>query len=75
MSRFYEENKRELKLGLIRLCKNKLNCDYGLIKEVYMVTLTKNIMVKMRDGVLLSGDLYRPDTDDQYPAVIIPKEF
>jgi putative CocE/NonD family hydrolase len=36
-----------------------------------MVTLTKNIKVKMRDGVLLSGDLYRPDSDDQYPAVIM----
>lgn len=36
-----------------------------------MVVLQKNIMVKMRDGVRLAGDLYRPDTDDQYPVIIM----
>jgi uncharacterized protein len=36
-----------------------------------MVILKKNIMAKMRDGVKLAGDLYRPDTDEKYPAILM----
>lgn len=36
-----------------------------------MIILTKNIMAKMRDGVQLAGDLYRPDTEEKYPVVIM----
>lgn len=36
-----------------------------------MVVLKKNIMAKMRDGVRLAGDLYRPDTKEKYPVIIM----
>lgn len=36
-----------------------------------MITLKKNIMVKMRDGVRLAGDLYRPDSDEKLPVIIM----
>lgn len=36
-----------------------------------MIILKKNLMAKMRDGVSLAGDLYRPDSDEKLPVVIM----
>lgn len=36
-----------------------------------MIILKKNLKVKMRDGVNLAGDLYRPDTDEKLPVIIM----
>ena len=39
-------------------------------RELKDVRIMYNVPVKMRDGVTLYADVYRPDDDERYPAVI-----
>ena len=39
-------------------------------KPVYKVKVEKNIMVAMRDGVKLAVDVYRPDAEGKFPALL-----
>jgi putative CocE/NonD family hydrolase len=38
--------------------------------DQYPVTFERNVAVKMRDGVTLRADIYRPKTDGQFPVLL-----
>jgi putative CocE/NonD family hydrolase len=38
--------------------------------ESYPVKVERNISVKMRDGVILRGDIYRPDAEGKFPVLL-----
>jgi putative CocE/NonD family hydrolase len=39
-------------------------------QQTYTVKIDFNVRVKMRDGVELSADVYRPDTTGQFPVIL-----
>ena len=39
-------------------------------KENYAVKVDHNVSVKMRDGVILRGDIFRPDAEGKFPALL-----
>jgi putative CocE/NonD family hydrolase len=41
-----------------------------LAAEPYAVKIERDIAVKMRDGVTLRADIFRPDTDGKFPALL-----
>src|SRR6266404_4461503 len=38
--------------------------------DQYPVTYERNVAVKMRDGVTLRADIYRPKADGQFPVLL-----
>ncbi|MFZ2013430.1 MAG: CocE/NonD family hydrolase, partial [Nocardioides sp.] len=38
--------------------------------DQYAVTFEPNVPVKMRDGVVLHADIYRPKADGQFPVLL-----
>ncbi|MGH9453319.1 MAG: CocE/NonD family hydrolase, partial [Terriglobia bacterium] len=36
----------------------------------YKVSLLQNVPVKMRDGVILRADIYRPDAPGKFPVLL-----
>jgi len=38
--------------------------------ETYQVTLERGVKAKMRDGVVLSADIYRPKSDGKFPVLL-----
>ena len=38
--------------------------------ESYAVRVERGVEVKMRDGVILRGDIYRPDADGKFPVLL-----
>ncbi len=42
-----------------------------LSQPVYKVIEEKNVMVEMRDGVRLATDIYRPDAEGAFPALLV----
>jgi len=42
-----------------------------LSQPVYKVIEEKNVMVEMRDGVRLATDIYRPDAEGKFPALLV----
>jgi len=47
-----------------------LSALQGSAREPYPVRVESGVSVKMRDGVILRGDLYRPDTDGKFPVLL-----
>jgi hypothetical protein len=47
-----------------------LSALQGLAREPYPVRVESGVSVKMRDGVILRGDIYRPDTDGKFPVLL-----
>jgi putative CocE/NonD family hydrolase len=43
---------------------------YSRGAELYAVTLELNVPVKMRDGVVLRADIYRPESKDKFPVLL-----
>ena len=41
-----------------------------LSKPKYSLKLEKDVKIPMRDGVLIATDIYRPDADGQFPALL-----
>jgi putative CocE/NonD family hydrolase len=39
--------------------------------EKYEVTLERNVPAKMRDGVILRADIYRPKADGKFPVLLV----
>jgi len=39
-------------------------------KPMYEIKTEKNVRVKMRDGILIACDVYRPDAEGQFPAIL-----
>ncbi len=44
--------------------------DSARAQEPYAVTVQRNVAVKMRDGVTLYADVYRPRGDDKFPVLL-----
>ncbi|MGB9505732.1 MAG: CocE/NonD family hydrolase, partial [Candidatus Acidiferrum sp.] len=42
----------------------------SVAKEVYSVKVERNVEIKMRDGVILRGDIFRPDTSGKFPVLL-----
>jgi uncharacterized protein len=38
--------------------------------ETYEVTIERNVAAKMRDGITLKADIYRPKTDGKFPVLL-----
>lgn len=38
--------------------------------ELYQVTIERDVAVKMRDGVILRADIYRPKSDGRFPVLL-----
>ena len=38
--------------------------------ENYPVKVERGVSVKMRDGVILRGDIFRPDADGKFPVLL-----
>ena len=47
-----------------------LTSMYARADERYVVTLQLNVPVKMRDGVVLRADIYRPESKDKFPVLL-----
>ena len=43
----------------------------GMAAENYQVTVERNVTAKMRDGVTLRADIYRPKADGKYPVLLV----
>lgn len=41
-----------------------------LANELYPVKIERNVPVKMRDGVILRGDIVRPDAEGKFPVLL-----
>src|SRR6266571_3476475 len=39
--------------------------------EKYEVTVERNVTAKMRDGVTLRADIYRPKADGKFPVLLV----
>ena len=39
--------------------------------DKYEVTVERNVAAKMRDGVTLRADIYRPNADGQFPVLLV----
>ena len=39
--------------------------------EKYEVTVQRNVEAKMRDGVTLRADIYRPKADGKFPVLLV----
>ena len=53
-----------LLLGLV------LSAGAGWSAENYQVTVERGVPVRMRDGVTLRADIYRPTQDGKYPVLL-----
>ena len=38
--------------------------------ESYAVKVERGVSVKMRDGVILRGDIFRPDAEGKFPVLL-----
>ena len=42
----------------------------SLAEQTYEIKIEFNVRVKMRDGIELSADVYRPDTEGKFPVIL-----
>ena len=52
------------------LTSSALAAEPAMIEPKYKVRLVRDVRVPVRDGITLSADLLRPDTDGRFPAII-----
>lgn len=45
--------------------------DSKLSQPTYKVEVDVNVMVPMRDGVKLATDIYRPEAEGRFPAILV----
>jgi len=43
----------------------------GMGQEKYEITVERNVAAKMRDGVTLCADIYRPKTEGKFPVLLV----
>ncbi len=60
----------QLALGLLLLASSTLACPSDLSEPTYAVKIEFSTRVKMRDGVELSVDIYRPDGSGKFPVIL-----
>ena len=59
---------REIALAVVLL----LLCGFRLAAaENYEITVRRNVPVKMRDGVTLQADIYRPTANGKFPVLLV----
>lgn len=46
-----------------------------LSKPTYKVKVEKNVRIPMRDGVTTSVDIYRPDAEGRFPAILVRSPY
>ena len=39
------------------------------------ITIEKDVLVRMRDGILLSSDIYRPSENDEWPVILVQTPY
>jgi putative CocE/NonD family hydrolase len=47
-----------------------LTSMHARAEQPYVITLERNALVKMRDGVVLHADIYRPDSPGKFPVLL-----
>ena len=47
-----------------------LTSNLAQAAEPYEITFERDVVAKMRDGVLLKADIYRPKADGQFPTLL-----
>jgi putative CocE/NonD family hydrolase len=57
--------------AILIICTSFSQAEGIISKPVYKVRMALGVMVPMRDGVKLSSDLYFPDTEGKFPAILI----
>ena len=45
--------------------------DSKLSQPIYRAKVDVNVMVSMRDGTKLATDIYRPDAEEKFPAILV----
>src|SRR5881394_1369192 len=70
---FMQENRQEsLKLFFAAFALTLgLPGPSGMAAENSPVTVERNVTAKMRDGVTLRADIYRPKADGKYPVLLV----
>jgi len=56
--------------GCLAVISTLLISSLCLAAESYDVTIERNVTAKMRDGVTLSADVYRPKADGKFPVLL-----
>jgi len=56
--------------GLVMFCVAALGGTSGRAQEHYEVTMERGVPAKMRDGVTLYADIYRPKADGKFPVLL-----
>src|ERR1700749_1472115 len=63
-----------LSLRKVVLCVVALNlllaADVSFAADQYEVTIERGVTAKMRDGVVLRADVYRPRAEGKYPVLL-----
>src|SRR2546423_9411114 len=57
-------------LGLIAIGGLLVITSFSYAADQYAVTYERNVPVKMRDGVILRADIYRPSADGKFPVLL-----
>lgn len=52
------------------LMAGSMGASAQTVRHIYEVTAEKNVPATMRDGVILRADIYRPDTEGRFPALL-----
>ena len=47
-----------------------LTSIYGRAQQPYAITIERNTSLKMRDGVVLHADIYRPGGPEKFPILL-----
>lgn len=58
-------------MGCARLKWNLVANVLDIPKPKYAVTVDKNVMIPMSDGIRLAADIYRPDASGKFPVIIV----
>jgi uncharacterized protein len=60
------------RVRVIRLCVVAIFCSCVLAHAVdqYVITYERNVAVKMRDGITLKADIYRPQAEGKFPVLL-----
>src|SRR5690348_12060049 len=62
--------KRAVVFVLCVLALTVITVSNARAQTLYRVTIEQDVRVKMRDGVTLSADIYRPVSDEKFPVLL-----
>jgi len=64
------QRKRTIRVLIAAFFVLGLHTATALAQTLYRVTIQQNVSVKMRDGVSLVADIYRPVSDEKFPVLL-----